>query len=133
MTRLAEIARALADGGASAYTIAEVIDAVETCRAADAVIAVEAPMIAPRPVRNLRKYPVITEQQAKQAEDALAEARRVVGGNGALAIMIGGLTRQAVSQWKRVPALRVAQVERITGIPPERLRPDIFASIEAAE
>lgn len=37
-----------------------------------------------------------------------------------------GLSRAAVSQWRRVPVDRVIAVERITGIPREQLRPDIF-------
>lgn len=36
------------------------------------------------------------------------------------------LTTQAVYAWDRVPAERVVQVEQITGIPREELRPDIF-------
>jgi DNA-binding transcriptional regulator YdaS (Cro superfamily) len=38
-----------------------------------------------------------------------------------------GITHGAVSQWRRVPIERVAVVERLTGIPREVLRPDIFA------
>lgn len=37
-----------------------------------------------------------------------------------------GLTPQAVSLWKRVPAERVLDVERITGISRHVLRPDVF-------
>ena len=40
-----------------------------------------------------------------------------------------GITHGAVNQWKKVPAERVLEVERITGIPRERLRPDIFEPI----
>ena len=38
------------------------------------------------------------------------------------------LTPQTVARWRRerVPAERVADVERLTGIPREDLRPDIF-------
>lgn len=36
-----------------------------------------------------------------------------------------GLTRAAVVKWPRVPAERLPEVERITGIPRHRLRPDI--------
>ncbi|TJV70314.1 MAG: helix-turn-helix domain-containing protein [Mesorhizobium sp.] len=31
-----------------------------------------------------------------------------------------------ISMWKRVPAERIGEVSRATGIPPEQLRPDIF-------
>jgi DNA-binding transcriptional regulator YdaS (Cro superfamily) len=44
-----------------------------------------------------------------------------------------GITRAAVTMWRRVPAERVAAVERVTGIPPHELRPDLFpAPVEAA-
>lgn len=44
-----------------------------------------------------------------------------------------GLTRGAVAQWKKVPAERMADVSRITGISIELLRPDIFRVQEAAQ
>lgn len=37
-----------------------------------------------------------------------------------------GITHGAVSQWRRVPAGRVIAVEALTGIPRERLRPDLY-------
>ena len=37
-----------------------------------------------------------------------------------------GISRSAVSRWQQVPAERVAAVERATGIPRERLRPDLY-------
>lgn len=37
-----------------------------------------------------------------------------------------GLTRAAVVKWPRVPAERVPDVERITGIPRHELRPDLW-------
>lgn len=37
-----------------------------------------------------------------------------------------GLSRAAVSLWTKVPAERVVDVERITGIPREQLRPDLY-------
>lgn len=37
-----------------------------------------------------------------------------------------GITVQAVSLWDRVPAERVPDVERITGIPRHELRPDLW-------
>jgi DNA-binding transcriptional regulator YdaS (Cro superfamily) len=32
----------------------------------------------------------------------------------------------AVSKWHRIPAERIVEVERITGIPREELRPDLY-------
>lgn len=47
-----------------------------------------------------------------------------------------GLSRSAVSLWERVPAEVVVEVERITEIPREQLRPDLYrhadVSVEAA-
>lgn len=42
-----------------------------------------------------------------------------------------GLSRAAVSLWRRIPAERVVEVERLTGVPREELRPDLYRS-EAA-
>ncbi|MBB6306256.1 transcriptional regulator [Xanthobacter tagetidis] len=56
---------------------------------------------------------------------ALIRAIDVIGTAGDLAAKIG-ITPQALSQWKQVPATRVLDVERITGIPRQELRPDIY-------
>ena len=48
------------------------------------------------------------------------------GGLNALAVQLG-ISRAAISQWQRVPAERVLDVERITGIPRIELRPDLYA------
>lgn len=37
-----------------------------------------------------------------------------------------GITPGAVSQWHRVPAERVLDVERVTGVPRHALRPDLY-------
>ncbi len=42
------------------------------------------------------------------------------------------IKRQAVYQWEQVPLDRVVDVERITGVPRELLRPDIFTKTEGA-
>jgi DNA-binding transcriptional regulator YdaS (Cro superfamily) len=36
------------------------------------------------------------------------------------------ITPGAIYQWKEVPAERLLDVERITGIPREKLRPDLY-------
>ncbi|WP_132313616.1 transcriptional regulator [Martelella mediterranea] len=53
-------------------------------------------------------------------------AKQTAGGPVALAKAIGNVSPQAVSQWKRVPAGRVLQVERIVSISRHDLRPDIY-------
>jgi DNA-binding transcriptional regulator YdaS (Cro superfamily) len=37
-----------------------------------------------------------------------------------------GVTPQAISQWDKVPPLRVLDVERATGVPRHELRPDMY-------
>ncbi len=37
-----------------------------------------------------------------------------------------GITRGAVSQWEKVPAERVPDIEKHTGIPRYVLRPDLY-------
>jgi|TARA_R110000796_G_scaffold21207_3_gene62514 DNA-binding transcriptional regulator YdaS (Cro superfamily) len=37
-----------------------------------------------------------------------------------------GITTQAISQWRRVPAERVLSVERLTGVCRQDLRPDLY-------
>jgi len=39
-----------------------------------------------------------------------------------------GITRGAVAQWDKVPAERLGDVSRITGISMQSLRPDLFAA-----
>ena len=53
---------------------------------------------------------------------------------GLLARVAAGLnlTRAAVGKWDRIPAERVVEVERITGIPREELRPDLYRPADDA-
>jgi hypothetical protein len=63
------------------------------------------------------------------AHDGLVKAIKAVGGEAALARQLG-LTRQAIHNWcreRRVPLARVAEVEQVSGVPREVLRPDMFA------
>lgn len=54
---------------------------------------------------------------------ALAVAK--AGGMRALARELG-INYQAIQSWKRIPAERVIAIERITGIPRDQLRPDLY-------
>lgn len=65
--------------------------------------------------------------------DTICEkAKTTAGGPAALAKALGGVSSQAVSQWKKVPAERVLDVERITGISRHELRPDVFGTAEVS-
>ena len=44
-----------------------------------------------------------------------------------------GISRAAVSQWKRVPEKHLPVVARITRISKRRLRPDLYPEREAAQ
>jgi DNA-binding transcriptional regulator YdaS (Cro superfamily) len=56
---------------------------------------------------------------------SLAEAIKTAGSITRLAVALG-VSVQAVSQWKICPAKRVLDVERLTGLPREILRPDLY-------
>jgi DNA-binding transcriptional regulator YdaS (Cro superfamily) len=64
------------------------------------------------------------------AEAALERAKDAVGGAAVLArrlTVIGRpITTQGVSAWRRVPAERVVDVERATGVSRQELRPDLY-------
>lgn len=60
------------------------------------------------------------EQAAEKAGGVVALAREL------------GIKHTALYSWKRVPAERVLDVERISGISRHELRPDIFGVSEGA-
>ena len=60
---------------------------------------------------------------------ALALAAQRVGGFAKLAQMLG-VSRQAVHKWQRIPAERVREIERLTGISSADLRPDLFGAAQ---
>ena len=64
-------------------------------------------------------------------DTALEAAIKAAGNAQKFAELVGG-TPQAISQWRRVPALRVLQVEKLTGVSRHELRPDIYPREEVA-
>jgi DNA-binding transcriptional regulator YdaS (Cro superfamily) len=60
-----------------------------------------------------------------KADKGLKAAIAAVGSKTRLAAKIG-LSQQAVSLWRRIPAERIIVIERATKVPRERLRPDLF-------
>jgi DNA-binding transcriptional regulator YdaS (Cro superfamily) len=62
----------------------------------------------------------------------IREAAGKVGGVPKLARKLG-VSRQAIYQWTEVPVDRAADLERVTGIPRSRLRPDVFKDAAPAD
>lgn len=57
--------------------------------------------------------------------DRIREMADKVGGLKSFARRLG-IRHQSLYSWKRVPAERVPEIERITGISRHELRPDIY-------
>ncbi len=62
---------------------------------------------------------------ANTRNEGLTLAIKAAGGICALARELG-LSPQAFSEWSRVPAHRILQVEAVTKIPREQLRPELY-------
>lgn len=60
-------------------------------------------------------------------DEICEQAKEAAGGPSKLAKALG-ITSQAVSQWRRMPAEYVLEVEKITGISRHKLRPDVFGA-----
>ncbi len=67
----------------------------------------------------------------KTPERAWAEARSSINLTWLAETLEPPLTRAGVSAWKKVPAERVLEVSRLTGVPRERLRPDLYDPMTA--
>jgi DNA-binding transcriptional regulator YdaS (Cro superfamily) len=67
-------------------------------------------------------------------DDGLRQAIEKMGCASALARALG-LSPQAFSEWRRVPSHQILQVEAVTGIGREKLRPDLYdeASLDRIE
>jgi TorA maturation chaperone TorD len=58
-------------------------------------------------------------------DQGLEQAIRTAGGVRELSRLLG-ISQPAVSNWKRVPADRILQVEAVTGVPRAVIRPDLY-------
>lgn len=67
----------------------------------------------------------MTENISLERDAGVQAAIKEGGGVASLATKIG-VSSQAVSQWRRIPAERVIDVERATGVRREVLRPDLY-------
>lgn len=62
----------------------------------------------------------------------LAKAIEKMGTSSALARALN-ITPSAVLQWDKIPAERMGEVSRLTGLRPDELRPDIFGAAPQPE
>ena len=60
-----------------------------------------------------------------ERDQGLMLAIEKAGGLRALARELG-MSHQALAEWQRIPADRLLQVEAVTQIPREKLRPDLY-------
>lgn len=58
-------------------------------------------------------------------ETPLTTAAKAVGGVRNLAKRLG-ISAPAIYQWDKIPADRVVEIEGITGVPRQQLRPDLY-------
>ena len=68
----------------------------------------------------------------------VALAKQMAGGTAELARRLSALgkepiTRQAISQWRKVPPARAHDVSAVTGLPLHEIRPDLWLREEAAQ
>ena len=63
-------------------------------------------------------------------DDALVRVLEAAGGPSKVAEYLG-LVPSAVTQWTRVPARHIHRLEKLTGIPAQDIRPDLWET-EAA-
>jgi hypothetical protein len=63
-------------------------------------------------------------------DDGVAALRAWDGSLAEVARKIG-VTRAAISMWRQIPADRMLDIEAATGIPREKLRPDLFRTAAA--
>jgi DNA-binding transcriptional regulator YdaS (Cro superfamily) len=61
----------------------------------------------------------------------LRDAVKAMGSIAALARELG-ITRGAVSQWRRVPLSRIVAIEKITGVPRQKLRKGLITTASTA-
>lgn len=75
--------------------------------------------------------PIHHDPFADAAAEALSRAVGVVGTRAELARRLG-VSRAAVTQWRRVPTKRAYAVSQITGVPMHQLCPELAAPACAA-
>ena len=68
----------------------------------------------------------MANRYSAEGQDKVVRSIRATRGQSAEIARELGIERAAVYQWKRVPPHWVQDVAKIIGLPPEKIRPDIF-------
>ena len=58
-------------------------------------------------------------------DQGVAKAIRAAGGLRPLARLLA-IQHSAILKWAKVPAARIVEIERVTKVPREELRPDLY-------
>lgn len=58
-------------------------------------------------------------------KDGLQKAMEVMGSRSALARALG-IDQAAIFRWKQIPSKWIIPIERVSGVPREELRPDLY-------
>jgi len=58
-------------------------------------------------------------------DKGLLKAIEAAGNQRRLALLLG-IDPAAVNGWKKIPAHRIVEIERLTGVPREELRPELY-------
>jgi DNA-binding transcriptional regulator YdaS (Cro superfamily) len=68
-------------------------------------------------------------KRSKKVEMGLEAAIAAAGTRYRLAMLLK-LAPSSVLRWSRVPPHRIVEVERVTGVPRETLRPDLYRKVK---
>lgn len=67
-------------------------------------------------------------RKRKKMDPGIAAAVAVTGTRYRLAKILG-LRPSAVLQWRQIPTKRIIEIEKLTGVPREQLRPDLYRKV----
>jgi DNA-binding transcriptional regulator YdaS (Cro superfamily) len=65
------------------------------------------------------------DTKPKNLDRGIWLAIRAMGGHRKLGRLLG-ISHQAIGQWDRIPGERLIEIEILTGVPREELRPDLY-------
>jgi len=67
----------------------------------------------------------MVDKSSREMDEGLKLAVEAAGGLRALARLLE-ISHNSIVKWNRIPADRVVEIEKLTGVARERLRPDLY-------